>query len=51
MTMGGNAFLMLAASYFPVTRPMDAHMYWIAAMSGNANGIVHNILSPNCAPA
>jgi hypothetical protein len=30
---------------------MDAHMYWIADISGKANGIVHSMLSPNCAPA
>ncbi len=49
--MGGNASLMLAASPFPVTRPIDPHMYWMAAISGKASGIVHNMLSPNCAPA
>ncbi len=51
MTMGGKASLMLAASPLPVTRPIEAHMYWIAAINGKASGIVHNMLSPNCAPA
>jgi hypothetical protein len=48
---GGNASLMLAASPLPVTRPMDAHMYWIADISGKASGMVHSMLNPNCAPA
>ena len=33
-TTGGNAVLMLAARPFPVVRPMNAHMDWIADMSG-----------------
>ena len=50
-TIGGKAALMLAASPLPVTRPMSAHMDWIAAISGNATGMVHSMLRPNWAPA
>jgi hypothetical protein len=32
--IGGNVVLMLAASPFPVTRPIYAHMDWIAAIKG-----------------
>ena len=32
---------------FPVTRPMRAHMDWIAAIRGKASGIVHSMLRPN----
>ena len=50
-TFGGNAVLIFAASPFPVTRPMNPHIDWIAAISGKASGIVHSMLRPNCAPA
>ena len=50
-TIGGNAVLMLAASPLPVTRPIRAHMDWIAAISGKASGMVHSMLRPNWAPA
>ncbi len=46
-TAGGNAAFMFAASPLPVTRPMRAHIDWIAAISGNASGIVHSMLRPN----
>ena len=43
--------MILAASPFPVTRPIRAHMDWTAAINGNASGIVHSMSRPNCAPA
>jgi len=46
-TIGGNAVLMLAASPLPVTRPICAHMDWIAAINGLAKGIVQSMLRPN----
>ena len=33
-TAGGNVLLMFAARPRPVTRPMQAHVDWIAAISG-----------------
>ena len=37
---------MLAASPFPVTRPIRAQMDWIAAIKGKASGIVQSMLKP-----
>jgi len=34
----------------PVIRPKRAEISCIAAISGNENSMVHNMLIPNCAP-
>ena len=46
----GNFSPSARASPLSVTRPMRAHIIWIAAMSGQVMNAVHRTEVPSCAP-